>query len=134
MPHHSILALAYRLGSERIAYASGAQLAVASRRLDELTAHFPAPHRAAACDVSREEDCKALAAELKREGFALDGAVLAAGSQTVTPLMMESNASLSGAWDVNKPKDIAGPVGFCCRPPLVASPAPLHVDGGFNSH
>jgi NAD(P)-dependent dehydrogenase (short-subunit alcohol dehydrogenase family) len=81
--------------------ASGAQLAVASRRLDKLTAHFPPPYRAFACDVSREEDSKALAAELKKEGFALDGAVLAAGSQTVKPLMMESHASLSAAWDVN---------------------------------
>jgi NAD(P)-dependent dehydrogenase (short-subunit alcohol dehydrogenase family) len=81
--------------------ASGAQLAVASRSLDELTSRFPPPHRAIACDVSREEDCKALAAELKKEGFALDGAVLAAGSQTVKPLMMESHASLSAAWDVN---------------------------------
>ncbi len=82
--------------------AAGAQLAaVAARRLDELTAHFPAPHRAIACDVSREEDCKALAAQLKQETIALDGAVLAAGSQTVKPLMMESQASLAAAWNVN---------------------------------
>src|ERR1017187_3181788 len=81
--------------------ASGAQLVVAGRRLDELTAHFPAPHRALSCDVSREEDCKALAAQLKREGMALDGLVLAAGTQTVKPLMMESYASLLGSWNAN---------------------------------
>jgi NAD(P)-dependent dehydrogenase (short-subunit alcohol dehydrogenase family) len=81
--------------------ASGAQLVVAARRLDELTARFPAPHRAVACDVSREEDCKALAVQVKQEGTALDGAVLAAGMQVVKPLMMESQASLSGCWNVN---------------------------------
>ncbi len=89
------LACAAALASE------GAQLAVAARRMDELTAHFPAPHRAIACDVSREADCKALAAQLKQEGFVLDGVVLAAGVQAVKPLMMESEASLSASWSVN---------------------------------
>ncbi len=79
----------------------GAQLVVAARRMDELTAHFPAPHLAIGCDVSREEDCKALAAQLKQQGIALDGTVLAAGAQTVKPLMMESQASLNASWSIN---------------------------------
>jgi NAD(P)-dependent dehydrogenase (short-subunit alcohol dehydrogenase family) len=81
--------------------ASGAELVVAARRLDPLTERFPAPHRAIACDVGREEDCKALAAQLKQDGIALDGIVLAAGVQSVKPLMMESQASLSICWNVN---------------------------------
>lgn len=80
---------------------SGAQLVVAGRRLDELIARFPPPHRALTCDVTREEDCKALAAQLKREGMALDGLVLAAGTQGVKPLVMESQASLRDSWNVN---------------------------------
>jgi NAD(P)-dependent dehydrogenase (short-subunit alcohol dehydrogenase family) len=79
----------------------GAQLVAAGRRRDELIARFPPPHWALACDVSREEDCKGLAAQLKREGLALDGLVLAAGAQTVKPLVMESQASLRDSWEVN---------------------------------
>ncbi|HEX3879190.1 MAG TPA: SDR family oxidoreductase [Bryobacteraceae bacterium] len=81
--------------------AAGAQLIAASRRIDELNAQFPAPHRAIACDVSREEDCKALAAQLKQESLTLDGLVLAAGAQSIKPLMMESLASLQTSWSVN---------------------------------
>src|ERR1017187_3426426 len=81
--------------------ASGAQLVVAGRRLDELTAHFPAPHRALSCDVSRDDACKAVAAQLKREGLALDGLVLAAGAQTGKPRRRESDASLRGAGNAN---------------------------------
>lgn len=80
---------------------SGAELVVAGRHPDELVTRFPAPHRAMKCDVSREEDCKALASQLKREGVTLDGLVLAAGIQTVKPLVMESQASLQNAWSVN---------------------------------
>jgi NAD(P)-dependent dehydrogenase (short-subunit alcohol dehydrogenase family) len=80
---------------------SGAQLVVAGRSLDKLAAGFPPPHRALACDVSREEDCKALAAQLKRDGAALDGLVLAAGTQAVKPLIVESQASLHDSWNVN---------------------------------
>jgi NAD(P)-dependent dehydrogenase (short-subunit alcohol dehydrogenase family) len=80
---------------------SGAHLIVAGRRPDDLTARFPSPHVALICDVSLEEDCKALAAQLKREGIALDGLVLAAGTQTVKPLITESQASLHDSWKVN---------------------------------
>jgi NAD(P)-dependent dehydrogenase (short-subunit alcohol dehydrogenase family) len=81
--------------------AAGAEVIAASRRLEELALRFPAPHRALACDVGREEDCKALAAQLKQDGVSLDGLVLAAGVQPVKPLMMESQASLTAAWSVN---------------------------------
>lgn len=80
---------------------SGAQLIVASRRLEELTAQFPAPHVALRCDVSSEEDCKLLGAYLKREGIVLDGVILAAGMQPIRPLFMESQASMNNCWSVN---------------------------------
>jgi NAD(P)-dependent dehydrogenase (short-subunit alcohol dehydrogenase family) len=81
--------------------AAGAQVVVVGRRVEELTTHFPPPHVALGCDVSREEDCKTLAASLKRDGLSLDGLVLAAGVQPVKPLFMESQASLTDCWNVN---------------------------------
>jgi NAD(P)-dependent dehydrogenase (short-subunit alcohol dehydrogenase family) len=97
---------------------------VAARRLDELTAHFPAPHQSVACDVSREEDCKALAAQLKREAIALDGLVLAAGTQAVRPLMMESQTSLNASWSVNVYGSL-GLLGLLLKSRLVAKGASI---------
>lgn len=103
---------------------SGAQLIVAGRRLDELTTRFPAPHRAFACDVSREEDCKALAAQLKPQRLALDGLVLAAGTQTVRPLVMESQASLNESWNVNVYGSL-GLIGALLKSHLIAKGASI---------
>ncbi len=78
----------------------GAKLILAGRREEEIRAAFP-DHRFISCDVTSEESQKALAATLKSEGVQLQGAVFAAGKQDVRPLMMESHATLLGAWTVN---------------------------------
>lgn len=77
----------------------GASLVLVGRNqaaLDEFT-----DGRKFTCDVSDESAIRELAAKLKGEGIKLSGCVLAAGTQDIRPLMMETQATLLTTWASN---------------------------------
>ncbi len=86
---------AMRLGKE------GANLILVSRRkvaLDELSTRTS---RAISCDLANESQVRDLISELKREAQPIDGWVMAAGVQRVSPLMMVSMGGMRSMWEVN---------------------------------
>ena len=75
-------------------------------------------HPAYVCDLTSEADVKAMLAEIKKEHGPIDGWVLAAGSQDIRPLMMESSSTLQSAF-VNNVQTSVGLVGQALKARLV---------------
>jgi NAD(P)-dependent dehydrogenase (short-subunit alcohol dehydrogenase family) len=75
----------------------GAQIIQIGRNKETLNPD----HVAYACDLTDEAAIKATLAQIKTEHGPIDGWVLAAGSQDVRPLMMESASTLQGAFANN---------------------------------
>jgi NAD(P)-dependent dehydrogenase (short-subunit alcohol dehydrogenase family) len=75
----------------------GAQLILVGRNKETLHPD----HRSYACDLTDEAAVKAMLAAVKTEIGPIDGWVLAAGSQEIRPLMMESAATLQSAFVSN---------------------------------
>ncbi len=53
------------------------------------------------CDVADETAVREFASKLKQDGIELSGCVLAAGTQDIRPLIMETQATLLGTWASN---------------------------------
>jgi NAD(P)-dependent dehydrogenase (short-subunit alcohol dehydrogenase family) len=79
--------------AERMAK-EGAQLIQVGRNKETLNPEHPGY----ACDLTDEAAIKATLAQIKTEHGAIEGWVLAAGSQDVRPLMMESASTLHAAF------------------------------------
>jgi NAD(P)-dependent dehydrogenase (short-subunit alcohol dehydrogenase family) len=87
----------------------GASLILVGRhreRLAEVAAQDPR-HCIHVCDLTQEAETKALVAALKPSG-PIDGWVMAAGTQEIRPLMMDTYTSLAAAWSTN----VAGTLAF----------------------
>jgi NAD(P)-dependent dehydrogenase (short-subunit alcohol dehydrogenase family) len=82
--------------AERL-FKDGMEIIQVGRNLDTLNPEHPAY----ACDLTDEAATRAMLAQIKAVHGPIDGWVLAAGAQDVRPLMMESAATLAGAFANN---------------------------------
>src|SRR4051812_1542389 len=97
-------------GTSGIGFSCVRRLAAVGTRV-VLTGREPATLAAAASgaddavrielDLAQQDAGLVLATELKRQAIALDGAVFAAGVNSIRPLLMESAATLDRVWRVN---------------------------------
>ena len=91
-----------------------AELVLVARRKDALNPLYPGY----SCDLTDEAATKAMLAQVKSEIGPIDGWVLAAGSQDIRPLMMESAATLHSAFADNVQSSL-GLIGLALKARLV---------------
>lgn len=99
--------------AERMAR-EGAQLIQVGRNKDTLNPE----HSTYACDLTDEAATKAMLAQIKTEHGPIDGWVLAAGSQEIRPLAMESASALQAAF-VNNVQTSLGLIALALKARLV---------------
>jgi NAD(P)-dependent dehydrogenase (short-subunit alcohol dehydrogenase family) len=99
--------------AERMAR-EGAEVILVGRNKETLNADYP--HYV--CDLTDEAATKAMLSAIKTNIGAIDGWVLAAGSQDIRPLMMESAATLQSAFASNVQSSL-GLVGLALKGRMV---------------
>jgi len=82
--------------------AHGALLTLIGRNAEALqSVAGEGPAKTYICDLADEGSIKALVSDLKKDGVAFDGCVLAAGLHEIRPLVVENFANLLKMWAVN---------------------------------
>jgi NAD(P)-dependent dehydrogenase (short-subunit alcohol dehydrogenase family) len=99
--------------AERLAR-DGARIVQVGRNQERLDS----AHAAYTCDLTDEAAAKAMLASIKNDVGAIEGWVLAAGSQDVRPLMMESAATLQAAFAGNVQTSL-GLIGLALKARLI---------------
>jgi NAD(P)-dependent dehydrogenase (short-subunit alcohol dehydrogenase family) len=84
-----------------VAAGYGATVIAVARNVESLRSQFPDPHHVISCDVSTEDEVRALVQTVKAIGRPIDGWVFAAGTQEIRPLLMESRETLERSWATN---------------------------------